>query len=403
MTKSQVVYLSFDRFPSPKGAAVHIREFTRTLGQHFHSGVELVTPNSSPEFVPQADPFVRGDVAHYELPARGRTLIDRVLAFRRQILRFWGERHERRGLPDIVHVRSIYEGYPIAREKERFTRYLVAEINGLPSIELKYHYPDLAHDSALLTKLRAQEDLLLRQADLIIVVSAVTRDTLIERGAAPERIRLIPNGVDGELFSYDEPRLEYGEPYRLLYTGTMTGWQGIQAAIDALQLLRRDHDATLSLVGPLRAHQRPAIEAQIERRGLEDSVFLVDPVSQDELAQIYGAHDITLAPLVSNDRNLVQGCCPLKVLEAMATGTPLVGSDLPVLQSLCKNGSEALLVRPASPKAIKDGCLRLIEDPELSRAIARNARERVEREFLWTHAARRLIDAYESLGVESAL
>ena len=72
-----------------------------------------------------------------------------------------------------------------------------------------------------------------------------------------------------------------------------------------------------------------------------------------------------LAPLTPGDRNLLQGCCPLKVLEAMASGTPLVASDLPVVRELARAEVDAVLVRPGSAKAIKDAVFRLADDPDL--------------------------------------
>ena len=47
---------------------------------------------------------------------------------------------------DVVHVRSIYEGYPLAKRKKDVCDFFVHEVNGLPSIELKYHYPEVDED-----------------------------------------------------------------------------------------------------------------------------------------------------------------------------------------------------------------------------------------------------------------
>ena len=106
---------------------------------------------------------------------------------------------------------------------------------------------------------------------------------------------------------------------------------------------------------------------------------------------------MALVPLPANDRNVVQGCCPLKLLEAMAAGVPVVASDLPVVRALADPEQHALLVRPGSAKAIKDGILRLAADPHLGRRIAQAARRRIERELTWRHAEERLIASYRRL------
>ena len=111
---------------------------------------------------------------------------------------------------------------------------------------------------------------------------------------------------------------------------------------------------------------------------------------------LHHSADVVVAPLTRNDRNLVQGCCPLKVLEAMACGTPLIASDLPVVRELVSD-NEAILVRAGSGKAIKDGMLRLRANTELGTRLSRAARERVEREFSWSRAQSSLIKAYEEM------
>ena len=81
--------------------------------------------------------------------------------FRRALAQFFRERRR------LVHFRSIFEGYPIAMHRERAADCLIYEVNGLPSIERKYHHPDVADDRELLTKLRHQEDVCLAAADRI--------------------------------------------------------------------------------------------------------------------------------------------------------------------------------------------------------------------------------------------
>ncbi len=184
----RMVYAAFDRFPAPKGAAVHIEAFAHALGAAF-GGLNLVTvANHEP-----ADPVTIPGVTHVPLPALGNDLIERVANFRAHLSAWWKERRF-----EVVQVRSIFEGYRIARHKESCCDRFVFEVNGLPSIELKYNYPAVADDRELLRKLAAMEDLCLAAADLVVTISQVTAGYLTGRGVSPERIRVIPNGVDIE-------------------------------------------------------------------------------------------------------------------------------------------------------------------------------------------------------------
>jgi glycosyltransferase involved in cell wall biosynthesis len=109
---------------------------------------------------------------------------------------------------------------------------------------------------------------------------------------------------------------------------------------------------------------------------------------------LYHRADVALVPLTADDRNLLQGCCPLKLLEAMAAGVPVVASALEVVTDLARPDQEIVAVRPGSAKAIKDGVLRLLEDPTLGLRLARAARRRVEAEHGWRRARARLVECY---------
>jgi glycosyltransferase involved in cell wall biosynthesis len=78
---------------------------------------------------------------------------------------------------------------------------LIFQVNGLPSIELKYRYPAVADDRELLHKLHSQEQICLQAADLIVTPSSVTMEYLQNRGIQPEKIRVIPNDVDLNVFT----------------------------------------------------------------------------------------------------------------------------------------------------------------------------------------------------------
>jgi glycosyltransferase involved in cell wall biosynthesis len=401
MSTHSVIYTSFDRYPAPKGAATHIQAFVSALATEF-GNVELVTvagppvsrpagPSAPPPNAECADPILPG-VTHTELPALGASLVERVLSFRTHLRAWWTGRR-----PTVSHVRSIFEGYPIARRKSLWCRHLVFEVNGLPSIELKYHYPQVADDRELMRKLLAQEQCCLEAADLIVTVSQVNAEYLRGRGVEPDRIRVIPNGVDLERFGYQPPRPWDHREIRLLYSGTLSSWQGVQIAIEALALYRREAPARLTVVGYGRAGQAQKLAEWAHQLGVAELVEFVDGVSQTELARLHHEADAILVPLMPSDRNIVQGCCPLKVLEAMASGTPLVASDLPVVAALARPEVDAILVRPNSAKAIKDALLRLRGDPETAVIRSRSARQRIESQFTWKLAQQRLVEAYRQL------
>ncbi len=387
-----IAYLSFDIVPAPKGAAVHIAAFVRFLAAAI-GPVALVTV---------AAPGGTGTVAwpgvhHVPLPATGATLIHRVMEFRRH-LRHWlaGQRF------GVIHVRSIYEGFPIAVEKAKWCDRLIFEVNGLPSIELKYRYPDVAADADLLNKLTAQEQVCLEAADVIVTPSPVTRQHLISRHIAPEKIHVIPNGVDLEVFTYQPASIwqrAHGAiaPFKILYFGTLSSWQGADLAIRAVARVQPQLPAALTLIGPASKGQTQALHKLAAKLGVSDRVRLAPPTPQAALvAALHQSHCI-IAPLTLCDRNWVQGCCPLKVLEGMASGTPVIASDLPVVNALGEPNQHFLSVKPSSVTALADAWLELQASPALAQQLSQAGRHQIEQHFTWPQAGAALVALYRDL------
>jgi glycosyltransferase involved in cell wall biosynthesis len=380
MRDDDLVYLSFDRFPAPKGAAVHIAAFVQGLRAMFRR-VDLLTPEAG------EGPSPAG-VAHHPLPLGRGNLIEQVLRFRAATDRWW----RARGEVQVAHFRSIFEGYPLVRRRAGRARLLVYEVNALPSIELPYQWPAAAEDDELLAKLHAQERACLTGVDLVVTTNEVTAALLLARGARAERLRVIPNGVDEKIFTFAPPPERSGV-LRMLYAGTLAPWQGLGVALQALERMRGRKAAHLTVVGPARKRQYAAFLAAVRDRGLGDAVTLLPPVSQQELVRLHHESDVALAPLLAGERNCVQGACPLKVIEAMAAGTPVVASDLPVVRAL--TGDDATLVPAGDAEALANALVGL----DVSRAgkLARAARRRVEEGMTWTHRQVALRAAYREM------
>ncbi len=386
--QNRLAYVSFDTVPAPKGAAIHIEAFVRALAARF-GGVDLVTVAAGAQATPPIERWP--GVLHTEFPADGRSLIDRVLYFRQFLSRWLRPRRF-----EAIQFRSIFEGLPLVRSRGRAR--LIFEVNGLPSVELKYRYPAMVDDRELVRKIVSQEKACFDAADLIVTPSGVTREYLISaRGVAPLKLRVIPNGVDLDLFS--EGPLKRAGGFSLLYFGTLAAWQGVELAIRALAQIRQEADATLTIIGAGTAAQRDALSGLAAKLDIANHVVILQPVPQRDLAAYIHASDAVLAPLSLNDRNVTQGCCPLKILEAMAGGSPVIASDLPVVRELGCDGAHVLLVKPGSVDQIAHAALRINSNRELGRLIARQARAHVEANYSWDRACNALVSAYEELGI----
>lgn len=383
-----VLYTAFDVVPSPKGASTHITYFTRGLVQAGYR-VQLVTAG---------DPALpeRGDycgAAILRVPAGDdANFLERAMAFGEAVLR-----HLETAPPyAVAHFRSVWDGLAIVQARARFGYKTLFEVNGLPSVELKYHYPALK-GTPLLAKIRQQEVAALLLADAIVCPSGVTRAFLASLGVPRERIVVIPNGVDTRLFTPQPVRPAAGVP-SLLYIGTLADWQGLNLLLQALPMIVSEIPVKLRIVGRGRGRQRKDLLKQIGRLGLEEHVALEPAVPHHEMPALVAQADVCLAPLAYNDRNVTQGCCPLKVIEYMACARPIVASDLPVVRELVREDVDALLCAPDDPADLARGVLALLRDPERARQLGDAAARRARTRYSWRAAQKKLLRVYRMLG-----
>lgn len=384
--RSRVLYASFDAVPAPKGASVHILQTVRAIARV--ADVDLLT---LPGTLPGSAPLPAG-VEHLTFAPPGDNFLQRALE--------WGDHVAQRLLEaqyDAVHVRSIWEGTPalLLRPERRYQ--LVYEANGLPSVELKYHYPALATSHDLPTRLRQQERALLAGAQAVMTQSRTTRSYLRAQGAPSERLHVIPNGVDVERFEGADYQPRREGPWRALYLGTLAPWQGVGVLVEALAEAREHCPITLQVVGGGRKEWRKGLERRIERLGLADAVTLEGAVSPEAVPGLLAEADFCVAPLTVTERNTVQGCCPIKVLEYLAAGRPVVAARLPAVQELVTHEETALLYKPDRPRRLAEALVRLAREPALCAALARSGRERARTAYTWGQHNDSVVRMYERI------
>ncbi len=203
--------------------------------------------------------------------------------------------------------------------------------------------------------------------------------------------------MDLAAFPYRDPAPAGHGPLRVLYVGTLSRWQGIEVLLDAVQLAGNERAIHLGLAGPANRERLAELHSHIRRAGLESRVTILPPVPRAQVAGLFHDSHVTAVPLTAADRNTVQGCCPLKLLEAMAAGCPVVASDLPVVRELADPGAHFLPVPPGDVAALSGAIVQAGSDHEATAARARAARRHVEQHFTWQNSTNRLIALYEEL------
>ena len=120
-------------------------------------------------------------------------------------------------------------------------------------------------------------------------------------------------------------------------------------------------------------------------------------LSEDELAPWREHAELSLAPLRDCTRNTAQGCAPLKLLESMASGTPVVASDLPAVRELVTDGEHGRLVHPDRPGELARAIRVLLDYPDRLGAMGPTAREHVAERFTWEASTGALANLHNTL------
>jgi glycosyltransferase involved in cell wall biosynthesis len=383
----RALYAAFDRFPSRKGAGVHIARFARTLFDYAGGGVLYALGGDD---LPAHQ--VEGPIEIVRFSARFDNYLERAEAFAGRL----GALLETDGgALELAHFRDPWSGLAILSRRRSFAT--LFEVNGLPSIELPTAFPSAAPST--LEKIARVEQFVLENADAIVTPAATIRELLIGRGIAPEKITVIPNGADVP----PVPRVDerpISEPY-VLYTGSLHPWQGVETLIRAFALLRDLEPLRLAILCSKESRQTKAYVRLAEKLEIAPRIVWEFGLSAEQLAPWLRHAMVSAAPLTECARNVVQGCSPLKVLEAMAAGVPVVASDLPAVRELLTDGVEGMLVQPDRPAALARQLRILFEYPELRRTLGAAGRRRIEQSLTWEHAAKRLLAVYARLAANT--
>lgn len=217
----------------------------------------------------------------------------------------------------------------------------------------------------------------LTAADFVVAVSEFNRRFLAKAAARPTRIVTLYNGIDLARFAPN------GTPpfdvFRVLCVARLVEKKGLPVLIEACRLLRdRGERFHCEIVG--KGMLRPQLQAQIKAAGLGDVVSLVGPQTQLEIVGRYhDAHLAVLPAIVARDGN--REGLPVSIVEALASGLPVVTTPVTGIPEAVEHGHNGLLVPMNDAPALADAMGSLIHDRALYDRLRANARQSVERRF----------------------
>jgi glycosyltransferase involved in cell wall biosynthesis len=205
-------------------------------------------------------------------------------------------------------------------------------------------------------------------SDYCVAASSFTKQTLVESGISPERVKVIPYGIDLARYSLVKKDPPAGRPLRLLFVGTLCQRKGIKYLIQALNLLPSGK-VELTVCG------RPVDDLALFR-ATKHSIRLFPSISAQGLLEAYRYADVFVFP------SLAEGFAQV-LLEAMASGLPVIATRRTAAPDLIRHGEQGFIVEPGSAVDLAIHIEKLLQDPGKVRMMAEASRRQAER-FTWS-------------------
>jgi colanic acid biosynthesis glycosyl transferase WcaI len=256
--------------------------------------------------------------------------------------------------------------------------------------------------SRLARTLRWVSDLLHRRCDHIVVVTPAFRDELVSKWAVPpEKISIVQNGVETELFSPKGDRaseralLTLPGGYLVSYIGTIGFAHGLDTVVDAARLTRLEHpDIQYLIVGE--GADKDRLAALVAKEDLQN-VHLLPALPRERIPALLRATDVCLVLLRRSP--VFETVIPTKMLEFMACARPIVIGVDGQARHIVEEAGAGVFVEPEDGAALAEAVIALREDPERAGVLGTNGRAYVERELARSATAERYLDVFDRMGI----
>ena len=212
----------------------------------------------------------------------------------------------------------------------------------------------------------------------LVFASAHLKNMAKQVGQSVAQAAVIPWGIDVRRFSYKETHPH--NPSRLLYVGQIGPQKGVDIAIEALGILKKEYGyeaLPLTISGDDQAfpHFAAYLRELAASHGLLDNITFTGYTPRENMPGLYQAHDILVFPSVLEEPFTIS------LLEAMSCGTAVVSTASGGNSEILKDEFNALVIPRENPRLCAQQILRLLKDPELIESIRAKARKTVEERF----------------------
>ncbi|MCD6593524.1 glycosyltransferase family 4 protein [Candidatus Bathyarchaeota archaeon] len=221
------------------------------------------------------------------------------------------------------------------------------------------------------------------------LITAVSRAAakFIEHFANGKEIIVVPNGVDIELFESVEKNTQPEKP-TILYVGRLAYRKGLQVLVRAMPFILKEFpNARLIIAG--KGYMDGFIRMLIKTLNLEGNVRMLGFIPDEKLPELYASSSLFVMP------SLYCESFGITLLEAMASGRPVIASNVGGIPEVVKDGVTGLLFKRGDAEDLADKIIKVLSDRNLARSLASNAKELVKERYGWPVIADKMEDLYE--------
>jgi colanic acid/amylovoran biosynthesis glycosyltransferase len=250
---------------------------------------------------------------------------------------------------EIKHIHAAWASYPAT------AAWVVSELTGIP-----FSFSSHAYDIYKVRSLLREK---IERSQFVVTCAETNLRALLEVGGkdAGSKIYVHRHGTDLERFCPTVPPGQKAEPvWHILACGVLDDYKGFDHLVGACALLKDqgcEFECLIIGEGPRRKH----LVRQINQSGLSQQVRIIPPMPQTKLAARYQKADVFVHPSVVT-KNGNRDVIPNVLVEAMASGTPVISTRLSGIQELIQDGKNGLLVPSGDPKALAEAISSLMKD-----------------------------------------
>jgi glycosyltransferase involved in cell wall biosynthesis len=384
-----ILYLADIRFPLERANGIQTFETCHALAARGHRVTLMVREDT---VRPRRDAFAFYGLPRIPglrvvpLPMAGPHALRRACYLVAAVWRASRWRRER----GCVLTRDLGVADALLRLPARLRSRLVYESHGYaPAVsrDLPSMLSDAVPPSSVKSRrLARRERRVWRGADGYVTITAGLRDELVRRLGRRDRLVVV---ADGARLPAALPVLaawaDAGRPPVVGYAGHLYPWKGVDVLLRALERLPDVHGV---IVGGLAVDPDLARLQELARMHAPGRVMFAGHVAPQRVADLLRAADVLVIP---NPPGQVSDAytSPLKLFEYMASGRPVVASDLPALREILVDGDNALLVEPGNADLLGAALRRVLNDHALATRLAARAFETVQA-YSWDRRAERL-------------